>query len=196
MNQVEKDIKSEQNRQVMIFSMILGSLFVVALLGYTAIAAEDGRMPITDWLDPMLAGLTLLSILFIQVLLVFSWRQIENDHGKVFISRMMMISQWFYIFGEVLSNTITIGEPPRDIGSLFEIVGGVLAFLALIGLLFLLSRGKKQSSTFFSKILVIVTLLLLIGMGWWFTHPIDQSKAGTPQCVPGNPIYNLFHGPC
>lgn len=192
----DREVKRDGNQETFILSMILGSLFIVALLGYTAISAKDGRMPITDWLDPMLAGLTLLAILGIQMLLVFNWSHIKSRRGKVIISRVMITSQWFYIFGEILSNTITIGEPPEDIGSLFEIAGGVLAFLSLIGILFVLNKEKKIFNTMLNKSLLIMAVLFLIGMGWWFTHPIDQSNPGTPPCVPGNPIYNLFHESC
>lgn len=186
----------EQYLSKIYLSMILGSLFLVALLGYTAIVAKDGRMPVTDWLDPMLAGLTLLSILFIQVLLVMVWKYVNYPKLKVLFGNMLMFGQWAYIFGEVLSNTISIGEPPKDIGSLFEISGGALAFLVVLGMAILYIRSRNKSQKKVTIAFVFLTIFLFIGIIWWFTHPIDQSQPGAPQCIKGNPIYNLFHGPC
>jgi hypothetical protein len=36
-------------------------------------------------------------------------------------------------------------------------------------------------------------VVLFVGMGWWFTHPIDQSRSGAPEHMSGNPDYNAFH---
>jgi hypothetical protein len=72
-------------------------LFLIAFLGYTAIMAKDGRNPVTDWLDPMLAGLTILGILFIQLVLMIVWDHIDNLLVKLLIGRGLLASQWFYI---------------------------------------------------------------------------------------------------
>jgi hypothetical protein len=177
-----------------VFSLLLGVPFLTAWLGFAAMSAKDGREAVTDWLDPMLAGITLLSILFVEIVLLVIWSHINNERLKKRLVWFLMISQWFYIFGEILSNTITIGEPPQDIGSLFEITSGVIVFLSSIGLIlvFLKSQLSKEEKRK-SNILLILAIVLYVGMVWWFTHPIDQSQPGTPKYIHGNPLYNFFH---
>jgi hypothetical protein len=177
-----------------VLSLLLGVPFLSAWLGFTAMAAKDGRQPVTDWLDPLLAGLTLLTILVVQTIFLMVWSQIKDSFFKNGLTWALMISQWFYIFGEILSNTITIGEPPQDIGSLFEISSGVIVFLSSLCLIATFINGQITSMQRQSrKALIVLSMLLFVGMSWWFTHPIDQSKPGSPNHISGNHIYNFFH---
>jgi zinc transporter ZupT len=98
-----------------------------------------------------------------------------------------------FILGEILSNTITIGEPPKVIGSLLEMTGG---FLAFISILILATNFVKKMNNRENSFLFTLSLLLFLGMIWWFTHPIDQSLPIAPSCIKDNIVYNLFHGPC
>ena len=187
----------ERSPSILIYSALLGIPFVGGWLGFTATVAEDGREPVTEWLDPMLAGLTLVAILVAQLVLMSLWPRLSDSRFRIWISWGLIISEWSYIFGEVLSNTITIGEPPQDIGSLFEIGAGVLLLLCSISLGFIYAKGTDMADAPWGRaILSILATVLFIGLLWWLTHPIDQSQAGAPPCVPGNPLYNLFHGPC
>lgn len=113
------------------------------------------------------------------------------------IAALLAISQWAYIFGEILSNTITIGEPPEDIGSLFEIAAGVVVFLCAIAIIVSYIKHTRRDAARRSRssiALVVLALVLFAGMMWWFTHPIDQSEPGAPDYIPGNPLYNFFRG--
>lgn len=180
--------------QYFVLSLMLGVPFLSAWLGFTAMAAKDGREPITDWFDPLLAGLTLLSILFVQIIFVVVWPHIRNSLMKRGLTWALMVSQWFYIFGEILSNTITVGEPPQDLGSLFEIASGVIVFLSSISLITIYIQQHLTTIERKSRYsLVILSFFLFVGMVWWFTHPIDQSQPGTPENIIGNPVYNFFH---
>lgn len=177
-----------------ILSLLLGVPFLSAWIGFAAMAAKDGREPVTDWLDPMLAGLTLTVILFVQLVFLIVWPHIKDSRLKKGLQFSFMISQWFYIFGEILSNTITIGEPPQDIGSIFEIASGVILLLSSIVLISVYKKVqfadvKKRGLT----LLLLLAISLFLGMAWWFIHPIDQSKPGAPEYISGNPVYNFFH---
>ncbi|WP_324717349.1 hypothetical protein U7230_03470 [Carboxydochorda subterranea] len=94
-------------------------------------------------------------------------------------------------------NTVTVGEPPQDIGSLLEFFSGGLAFLVAVGLAFRFGRkfGFGRTSRWV-PVLTGLAAVLAVGVLWWFTHPIDQSQPGAPGCIPGNVLYNLFHQPC
>ena len=187
----------ERAPSVLVYSALLSIPFVVSWLGFTAAVAEDGRAPVTEWLDPMLAGLTLAAILVTQLALMYIWPRLSESRFRLWISWGLIISEWSYILGEILSNTITVGEPPQDVGSLFEIGAGVLLFLCSIGLSVLYVRGADMANAPRAHaILNVIAAVLFIGLLWWLTHPIDQSQAGAPPCVPGNSLYNLFHGPC
>jgi hypothetical protein len=188
---------TERPPTALVYSALLGVPFVGSWLGFTATVAEDGREPVTEWLDPMLAGLTLVAVLVAQLILMYLWPRLSDSRLRIWISWGLIISEWSYILGEVLSNTITIGEPPQDIGSLFEIGAGVLLFLCSISLTVLYARGTDMAGAPQARaILSILATVLFIGLLWWLTHPIDQSQAGAPPCVPGNPLYSLFHDPC
>ena len=187
----------ERSPSILVYSALLSIPFIGSWLGFTAMVAEDGREPITEWLDPMLAGLTLVAILAAQLVLMYLWPRLSGSRFTVWISWGLIISEWSYIFGEILSNTITIGEPPQDIGSLFEIGAGVLLFLCSIGLSVLYARGMDMADAPQARaILSTLAAVLFIGLLWWLTHPIDQGQAGAPPCVADNLLYNLFHGPC
>jgi hypothetical protein len=177
-----------------VLSLLLGIPFLCAWLGFTATMAKDGRSPVTDWLDPLLAGLTLLSILFVQLVWVILWPRLQHVPFKKGLALLLVISQWAYIFGEIVSNTITIGEPPQDIGSLFEIAAGAIAFLcsAAFALLYLVKQSNDGNGRR-TLLLPVIALILFVGVLWWFTHPIDQSQPGAPENIPGNPVYNFFH---
>ena len=182
---------------VLIYSLVLGLPFVGSWLGYTATVAEDGREPITTWLDPMLAGVTLAATLLVQLTLVVVWPHLQSERSKRWIAGGLIAGEWFYVFGEVLSNTITLGEPPQDIGSLFEIAAGIIVLLCAVGLSVLYAFDPEQSVTAGSRAMLSgVAAILFIGLLWWFTHPIDQSQPGAVACIPGNVLYNVFHGPC
>ena len=182
---------------VLIYSLVLGLPFVGSWLGYTATVAEDGREPITTWLDPMLAGVTLAATLLVQLTLVVIWPYLSTKRAKWWIAGGLIASEWFYVFGEVLSNTITLGEPPQDIGSLFEISAGIIVLVCAVGLIVLYTGDPEQSATVRSRTMLNgVAAILFIGLLWWFTHPIDQSQPGAVSCIPGNVLYNVFHGPC
>lgn len=117
-------------------------------------------------------------------ILLVHWPATPATPTRTTVTILLITAQWTYITGEVLSNTITIGEPPGDIGGLLEIVSGGMSGAGLLGLTYLtISKSRRRSTT------AITTLAA--ATAWWFTHPIDQS---TPPCVPGNPLYNLTHG--
>lgn len=174
------------------YSLALGLIFAVAWLGYAAVRARDGRMPVTDWLDPLLAGATLgITLLAITALLV-CWPATPATPARATVAILLVTSQWTYITGEVLSNTITIGEPPGDIGGLLEIVSGGISGAGLLGLTYLaIDKGRRRRST---TAITTLAIALAAATAWWFAHPIDQSTPGTPPCAPGNPLYNLTHG--
>jgi hypothetical protein len=173
-------------------SLVLGLVFAMAWLGYAAVRARDGRMPVTDWLDPLLAGATLgVNLLAITALLAL-WPGSPATPARTTVAILLVTSQWTYVTGEVLSNTITIGEPPGDIGGLLEIASGAISVTGLLGLAFLAFRdGRRHRSTIAITILAVTLAAATV---WWFTHPIDQRTAGAPPCVPGNPLYNVTHG--
>lgn len=176
------------------YSLALGLVFVCAWLGFTAVSARDGRMPVTDWLDPLLAGATLLAILFALAALLVLWSQLPENRFRRFAAGALITAQWTYIAGEILSNTLTIGEPPADVGGLLEIAAGVLAVLgvlAIAGAAFGRARSRRPGVV---GVLTAGAVVLAIGTAWWFSHPIDQSTPGTPGCVPGNTVYNAVHG--
>jgi hypothetical protein len=94
---------------------------------------------------------------------------------------------------DTLQHDLTIGEPPQDIGSLFEIAGVWPSWWA---------PSPPRSSTRGAgpgpglrarAVLGTLAVVLFVGMGWWFTHPIDQSRPGAPEHMSGNPVYNVFH---
>ncbi|MEU6720335.1 hypothetical protein ABZ897_53540 [Nonomuraea sp. NPDC046802] len=173
------------------YSLLLGLAFAMAWLGFTAIRARDGRMPVTDWLDPMLAAGTLLGLLAALTALVLMWPHLRPGISRTLATVTLTWSPWLYIAGEVVSNTLTVGEPPADVGSLMEMTAGglgVLGALALAGAL-LTEGGSRRGA----RGVTVIALVLATGMGWWFTHPIDQSAPGAPACVPGNALYNAAH---
>ncbi|GAA2913245.1 hypothetical protein GCM10010517_79820 [Streptosporangium fragile] len=174
------------------YSLALGLVFAGAWLGFAAMRARDGRMPVTDWLDPLLAGATLgIALLAITALLVL-WPGLPATPARTTVAILLVASQWTYIAGEVLSNTITIGEPPGDVGGLMEITSGALTGAGTLLLAFLTVAGGRHGRT--AAVIGAVAVTVAASTGWWFTHPIDQSTPGTPACVPGNPLYNLAHG--
>jgi hypothetical protein len=192
------DPPSEESASAaLIYSLLLGTVFAGSWLGYTATVAEDGREAITVWLDPMLAGATLGGILLMQVALVMAWSRLSGSRARPWLTWGLILAEWSYILGEVLSNTITVGEPPEDIGSLFEIGAGVLVLLCSIGLSAAYARSADMARNPRSRaVLSVLAAILFAGLLWWFSHPVDQSRAGAPACVTANPLYNLFHGPC
>lgn len=178
-----------------ILSLLSGIPFLCAWLGFTAMVAKDGRSSITEWFDPFLAGLTLLAILFVELVLVVVWPYLNAAKLKHVLAGILVIAQWAYIFGEILSNTITIGEPPEDIGTLFEIASGatlLLLSLALTIVYFIKQLQATSKNRVVMFTILILATVLIVGMMWWFTHPIDQSEPGAPAYIPGNPVYNFF----
>ncbi|TQM32912.1 hypothetical protein [Nocardia bhagyanarayanae] len=174
------------------FSALLGGFFAAAWFGYTAVRAEDGRNPVTDWLDPMLAAATVTLLVVLHAVVILLWAQLPAVRATGIAVAGLVAGQWMYITGEVLSNTITIGEPPQDVGSLLEIAGGVATLAAALCLGIVWAR-RSMSSRAIPAVGAIAAVAVL-GMAWWLTHPIDQSLPGAPECVPGNPIYNITHG--
>jgi len=174
------------------YSLALGLVFVCAWLGFTAVSARDGRMPVTDWLDPLLAGVTLLAILSGLAALLVLWPQLPETRSRRFAAGALISAQWTYIAGEILSNTLTIGEPPSDIGGLLEITAGVVAALGVLAIASA-AFGRARSQRL-AGAMTVGAVVLAAGMAWWFTHPIDQSAPGAPACVPGNAVYNAAHG--
>jgi hypothetical protein len=198
--QEEMDINDkERPPSIHVYSALLGIPFVGGWLGIAATVAADGREPVIEWLDPMLAGLTLATILVAQLALMFLWPRLSDSRFRIWISWGLIISEWSYIFGEVLSNTMTIGEPPIDIGLLFEIGAGVLLFPCSIGLSVLYARATDIADASRARAnLSVFATVFFIGLLWWLTHPIIQSQAGAPPCVPGNPLstpYFMTPGP-
>ncbi|GIG70542.1 hypothetical protein [Phytomonospora endophytica] len=174
------------------YSLALGLAVVCAWLGYTAVSARDGRTPVTDWLDPLLAAVTLLAILAAIAALIVLWTPLPGTATRRIAAGALLTAQWTYTAGEVVSNTLTIGEPPSDIGGLLEMAAGVIAIagvLAIAGAT--VNRARRPRSL---GAITVVAVLAAAGMAWWFTHPIDQSTPGTPACVPGNAVYNSVHG--
>jgi len=165
------------------YSLLLGIAFALGWLAFAATRGQDGRMPVTDWMDPLLAGATLGVVLLAITAVIVLWDRIPATRTRTAGAAGLLTAQWMYITGEVLSNTITIGEPPADIGSLLEISAGAVAVLAVLALSFAL----------WHKAILVVAAILGIGMGWWFSHPIDQSRPGAPDCMPGNALYNATH---
>ncbi|MCG5217886.1 hypothetical protein [Streptosporangium sp. KLBMP 9127] len=179
--------------RVLGYSLILGLVFAAAWLGFTAVRARDGRMPITDWLDPMLAGSTLLVTLGAMAALIALWPQVPATRWRTVVVALLITTEWVYLTGEILSNTLTVGEPPSDVGSLLEISAGAVAGVALIVAAVALSGPAWRQNRPATAAVTLAALLLALGMTWWFTHPIDQSAPGAPACIPGNPLYNTFH---
>jgi hypothetical protein len=180
--------------QILGYSLALGLVYCTAWLGYTAVRARDGRMPSTDWLDPMLAGATLLVTLSAIAVLIVLWPRMPVARPRSAAATLLVTAEWMYVTGEVVSNTLTIGEPPSDIGGLLEIASGAVTLLGLIAIVVALygpAWGQNRRAT---TGVTATAVLLAFGMGWWFTHPIDQSTPGTPGCVPGNALYNAVHG--
>ncbi|WP_454194065.1 hypothetical protein [Nocardia sp. Marseille-Q1738] len=174
------------------FSALAGAVFAAAWSGYAAVRAEDGRNPVTDWLDPMLAAATITLFVVLQALLILLWSQLPASRFSAAIAASSVAGQWMYVGGEVLSNTITIGQPPEDIGSLFEITGGFVALAAGLALTVAwVGRSPRDRSTLAVGAIAVAAAL---GTVWWFTHAIDQGRPGAPDCVPGNPVYNITHG--
>ncbi|HYZ46773.1 MAG TPA: hypothetical protein VE712_03835, partial [Actinomycetota bacterium] len=60
-------------------SLLLGVPFAGGWLFYTASVAEDGRTPITDWMDPFLAGATLTLHLVAITALLGLWPQLRSS---------------------------------------------------------------------------------------------------------------------
>ncbi|WP_107656253.1 hypothetical protein [Nocardia suismassiliense] len=174
------------------FSALLGGAFAATWFGYTAVRAEDGRNPITDWLDPLLAAATVTLLVGLHAVVVLLWSQLPTVRAKGIAAAALVAGQWLYIVGEVLSNTVTVGEPPHDIGSLFEITGGAIGLVATLALA-IVWAGRSMSSRAIPAIGAIAAVAAL-GLVWWLMHPIDQSRPGAPECIPGNPLYNLTHG--
>jgi hypothetical protein len=174
------------------YSLTLGLIFALAWLGYAAVRARDGRTPVTDWLDPLLAGATLgINLLAITVLIVV-WPAVPTSTARATVAILLVTSQWIYVTGELLSNTITIGEPPGDVGGLLEIASGAMTGVGLLGLAYVaIGNGRRPGST---NAITALAVALAAATAWWFTHPIDQSTTGAPPCVPGNPLYNLTRG--
>lgn len=179
------------------YSLLLGIVFAGGWFFYTAAVAEDGRTEITTWLDPFLAGATLSLHLVAIAVVMHLWARLPQSPSLRVASGAVVASQWIYVVGEVLSNTITIGEPPRDIGSLLEIGAGVVLTASVLALACGPVRAATMSKTpRVARWLTMVAVVAATGLGWWFTHPIPQSTSGAPACVEGNPLYNAFHGPC
>ena len=88
-------------------STLLGLPFALGLLVYSATVTLDGRAPITDWQDPMLAGLTLFSIVLVGLTVVVLWPRLGGGGAKGVVARALIGGQWSYTFGEILSNTIS-----------------------------------------------------------------------------------------
>ncbi|MEU2032166.1 hypothetical protein [Nocardia amamiensis] len=174
------------------FSALAGTVFAGAWFGYAAVRAEDGRNPVTDWLDPMLAAATITLFVVLQAVVILLWSQLPAARFRGAIVAALIAGQWMYVVGEVVSNTITIGEPPEDIGSLFEITGGsaILAAGLALTVAWFGRSPRGRSTTAVGGIAVAAA----VGMVWWFTHAIDQGQPGAPDCVPGNPVYNIVHG--
>lgn len=181
-------------RGPLLLSSLLGLVFGGSWLGYTAATAEDGRRTITDWLDPMLAGATIAIFILAQLTVLVGWEQFRDERARRWAATALIVGTWLYIGGEVLSNTITVGEPPADIGSIAEIAAGVIVLLTVSILSVIAVRQRVGGSG--RWLLGGTAVMFLIGMLWWFSHPIDQSRAGAPACIPGNALYNAFHQPC
>ncbi len=190
----ESALRPPQPPLILGYSLMLGLAYALAWLGFTAVRGQDGRMPITDWMDPMLAGATLAVALLAIVSLIALWGELPATRIRTAAAVALVVSEWTYIAGEILSNTITIGEPPRDIGSLLEITSGVLAVLGVITLALPLAAKARAQHRPATTAITIVAIVLAAGMGWWFAHPIDQGTPGAPDCVPGNLLYNVTHG--
>lgn len=181
-------------RGPLLLSILLGLVFGGSWLGYTAATAEDGRRTITDWLDPMLAGATIAIFILAQLALLVGWEQLPGDRARRWAATALIVGTWLYVGGEVLSNTITVGEPPADIGSILEIAAGVIVLLAVATFSVVAIRQRVGGAG--GWLLGGTAVVFLIGMLWWFSHPIDQSQAGALACNPGNALYNAFHQPC
>lgn len=175
------------------YCLTLGFVFVIALLGFAAVRARDGRRPVTDWLDPLLAGATLLAILAVLLTVIVLWPRLPATRTRRFAAGAVVSAEWLLISGEIVSNTITIGEPPGDIGALLEFGSGAAiatGVAALLAGLFAPARRHPAATT----AVTALALILAAATAWWFTHPIDQATAGTPACVAGNALYNAVHG--
>lgn len=182
---------SNRRPAALAYSLVLGLAFALAWLAYAAVRARDGRAPVTDWLDPLLAGTTLGLDLLAMTALFVLWPGAPARLARG-TAIMLVTAQWTYITGEVLSNTITIGEPPGDVGGLLEIASGAMSGTGLLGLSCLAVREGRWDRP--AKAITILAATLAAATVWWFTHPIDQSTSGTPACVPGNPLYNITRG--
>lgn len=54
--------------------------------------------------------------------------------------------------------------------------------------------GGWRPSSLPALLVASAAALPLAGTERWFSHPIDQSRAGAPDSVPGNPVYNVPRG--
>jgi hypothetical protein len=175
------------------YSLVLGLAFVAVLMGFTAVRARDGRMPVTDWLDPLIAGVTLLAVLGALAALVVVWGHLPT-RLRAAAAAVLIGAEWTYVAGEVVSNTITVGEPPADLGSLLEFAAGGAVVVCSVVIAVAVARGARRQHRAASVAVTVAATVLACGTAWWFTHPIDQSGPGTPACVPGNAVYNTLHG--
>ncbi|WP_232665849.1 hypothetical protein [Pseudonocardia sp. TRM90224] len=187
------DRVAERPPAAVTYSLVLGSTFALSWLGFAAVRARDGRSPVTDWLDPLLAGATLGVNLLAVVALIVCWPAIAAGRTRSAVAILMVTALWTYITGELLSNTITIGEPPGDIGGLLEISSGAMTGAGLLGLVHL-EFGRRRRRPRSTIAITALAATLAVATAWWFTHPIDQRESGTPVCVPGNALFNVTHG--
>jgi hypothetical protein len=63
-------------------------------------------------MDPFLAGATLTLHLVAIAALLGLWPQLRSSRVTRKRAVSIVVSQWTYALGEVLSNTVTIGERP------------------------------------------------------------------------------------
>jgi hypothetical protein len=176
------------------YSLVLGLAFTAALMGFAAVRARDGRMPIADWLDPLMAGATLLVMLGALAALVLAWPQLPATRLRTGSAVILIAAEWTYLAGEIISNAITVGEPPSDLGSLLEFAAGGATVVGLIVIAAAVSGPARRHHRTAAVTVTVVAAILTCAMIWWFTHPIDQSTPGTPGCIPGNALYNAFRG--
>lgn len=142
---------------------------------YSATVTLDGRAPITDWQDPMLVGLTLFSIVLVGLTVVVLWPRLGGGGAKgrrrLGPDRRPVV---VHLRRDTLQHDLTIGEPPQDISSLFEIAGSAVVLVGAVAAAVLYARERARA------VLGTLAVVLFVGMGWWFTHPIDQSQPGGP----------------
>src|SRR5690606_10999751 len=78
------------------YSLVLGLAFVAVLMGFTAVRARDGRMPVTDWLDPLIAGVTLLAVLGALAALVVVWGHLPT-RLRAAAAAVLIGAEWTYV---------------------------------------------------------------------------------------------------